>query len=113
MLTMGSLIIKNPVKLQGDLNICLKLFTTLGLHANQVKTKFMVIRGPKAPARIADVSYNKRMNKDRTEPWDRDWRKLRVNCDICGKEECNGSLVRHKKIMHGMMWMVKKPFMTA
>ena len=88
----------NPYNLQNDLDLMFSLFLKLGLHANENKTKFMIIRGPRAPAALSLESYNKRVNKEGIP--DKIWRKMRSRCEICEKELSNGAMSRHKKSIH-------------
>ena len=90
----------NPYNLQNDLDLMFSLFLKLGLHANENKTKFMIIRGPRAPAALSLESYNKRMNKEGIP--DKVWRKMRSRCEICEKELSNGAMSRHKKLIHNI-----------
>lgn len=60
----------------------------------------MIIRGPKAPSRTSEVAYHNRMNKSRIGSPNKIWKKLRVECDIYGKEVCNCALTRYKKNVH-------------
>ena len=80
----GLLINYNPHKLQHDLNLILTLFVKLGLHANEEKTKFMVIRGPRAPSGFCQDVYNKRYDGDSTTKG-KAWRKQLTQCEICRK----------------------------
>ena len=49
----------NPVALQADLDIFIKLFEKMGLKTNETKTKFMIIRGTRAPTALSSMVYNR------------------------------------------------------
>ena len=84
-------------KLQRDLDLVVDLFERMGLKANQMKTKFMVVRGTQAPTARSQETYNEMMKGDRKGP---NWRKKKTACLKCGKILLNGSMRRHMKTIH-------------
>ena len=49
----------NPITLQANLDIFIKLFEKMGLKTNETKTKFMIIRGTRAPTALSSMVYNR------------------------------------------------------
>ena len=45
-------------RLQTDLNIMIELFKRVGLATNEIKTKFMVVRGAAVPQALSTNVYN-------------------------------------------------------
>ena len=93
----------NKEQLQNDINTIIKLFQKVGLQANEKKTKFMIVRGPKAPKQMSTevcnnisrrrrglkptMSYKEKCSQD-------------VECTICGKQLKGISLPRHMRTLH-------------
>ena len=48
----------DEVSLQKNLDSIIALFDTLGLKANETKTKLIVFRGPVAPTAMSTDAYN-------------------------------------------------------
>ena len=98
----------NPEELQGDLDKIVKLFAQFGLKANETKTKYMIVRGSRAPTALTTQQYDSRMQRLGTTRRTRiasdnnynTWRKQRVQCLICGKTMQIASLNRHMKTQH-------------
>ena len=94
-----------PKFLQLDLDLILSLFEEIGLVVNSRKTKFMVVRGPRAPSAYSQDTYNDRYDKSEGEeriPM-KEWRKLISECSVCKKKLTNGSMNRHMRSMHGVV----------
>jgi hypothetical protein len=49
----------DPKVLQSDLDVIISLFEKLGLRTNETKTKYMIVRGPAAPAALKETAYNR------------------------------------------------------
>ena len=90
--------------LQHDLDYIIELFARVGLQANEVKTKFMVVRGAKAPPALTPSAYQAmttryqggtRRNADYNT-----WRTTVVQCPVCNKSLQNASLKRHLEQQH-------------
>ena len=82
-----------------------ELFKRVGLQTNEVKTKFMVVRGAAAPRALNENVYNKMCHRVRTKRRaifgkQEEWRKKMVECRICGKKMQNASLPRHMEQIH-------------
>ena len=91
---------EDPDTLQQDLDLIIGLFEKVGLRTNESKTKFMVFRGPSAPKAISKQAYY-RMVTGKGKTYN-ERRKERVQCTICGKEMCRGSLQRHMEKQHNL-----------
>ena len=93
---------QDPILLQKDLDCLFELFSRMGLKPNASKTKFMIFRGAPAPCAKTRRNYNKihRPRRIASSSTDREWRKARTKCTICGKDLANGSLQRHMKLIH-------------
>ena len=95
----------DPDKLQKDLDAIIDLFKEFGLNTNETKTKFMIVRGAKAPKAQSQDMYNRlqrqRRGEERREKSFSEQQKERVICNICGKEMGKASLKRHFKEKHG------------
>ena len=72
------------------------LFERFGLATNEVKTKFMIVRGTQAPTARDQSTYN-RMVKGEKGP---NWRNQKCTCPKCGKEMLKVSLKRHMATIH-------------
>lgn len=53
----------NSGDLQKDLDMIVDLFAKIGLKANESKTKFMIVRGAKAPTALSREQYESRINQ--------------------------------------------------
>ena len=96
---------QNPTVLQSDLDCMINLFSKVGLKPNAMKTKFMIFCGAPAPRAKKREDYDKIKCKRRNAPLSSsggEWRKLKTNCTICGKELTNASLKRHMKTQHSI-----------
>ena len=92
----------NPKVLQKDLDAIISLFEEIGLRTNETKTKYMIVRGPAAPAALREAIYNQgRTGEGKTFM---EKRKEEVECKECKKILKQGSLQRHMMQQHG-----KKP----
>ena len=72
------------------------LFERMGLNTNEVKTKFMVVRGTQAPTARTQETYNRMARKEKGPSW----QKQKVKCQECGKEMLAVSLKRHMATIH-------------
>lgn len=86
-----------PAVLQKDMDLIIKLFEQLGLRTNETKTKYMVVRGPPAPAALPKVVYDRGRRDGESFM---EWRIQDTMCDICGKRMKKGSLQRHMLQQH-------------
>ena len=81
------------------------LFERFGLKTNELKTKFMILRGAEAPRALEDEVYDKIRRRGRGVRMrfgeKESWAKQKVTCEICGKTLARGSLQRHMETMHG------------
>ena len=94
----------DPVALQKDLDNILELFGRMGLQPNADKTKVMIFRGAPAPRAKSRADYNKirRTRNTSSSLLNQEWRKLRTNCTVCGKELANGYLKKHMETQHSI-----------
>ena len=98
---------------QKDLDMIIDLFGKVGLKANESKTKFMVIRGAAAPRAMTTEAYNNRQRDRKSRPritvqesrYEK-WRRMRVECNICGAKMQNASLQRHMMNQHSRQHQV-------
>jgi hypothetical protein len=88
----------DPKTLQADLDVIISLFEKLGLRTNETKTKYMIVRGPAAPAALREAVYNRGRTGDGETFLER--RKADVECQVCGKGMKQGSLQRHMMQQH-------------
>ena len=94
--------------LQKDLDTLIELFERVGLETNEIKTKYMIIRGAAAPKAMTKEVYDKIKRRGRKVRWkdgrDRqaEKRRARVQCRICNLYMCQGSLDRHMKEQHNI-----------
>ena len=94
----------NPEDLQQDLDKIIELFGRVGLKANELKTKYMIVRGAAAPKAMSTENYNNitRVAKTGLQSGMKhnEWRKMMTECTICGKQMQNASLKRHMQTQH-------------
>ena len=100
----------NPNDLQKDLDMIVDLFAKIGLKANNSKTKFMIVRGAKAPTALSRDQYESRINQQlrnsrrgpriASNTKYNEWRKQKVECSVCGKVMQIVSLKRHMISQH-------------
>lgn len=72
---------RNPVFLQGALDVLVNLFDRVGLRTNTKKTKAMTFVPGKIRTRLSVASYTRSKSGTTTN---KDWARRRVNCDKCG-----------------------------
>ena len=80
------------------------MFERVGLKANEKKTKFMIVRGAKAPKALSSAAHENVSNGKRKKVVGETCEKRRktdVTCDICGKQMRKVSLQRHLLSQHG------------
>ena len=102
----------NPVQLQSDLNFVISMFERVGLKANDKKTKFMIVRGAKAPSALSGTACDNVRNgkRGRVTGETHEMRKRRnVECEICGKQMREVSLKRHLSTQHGIKEIKYEP----
>ena len=93
----------NPAELQNDLNFIISMFARIGLKANEKKTKFMIVRGAKAPQALSDIAYRNVNNGKKRRKVENTYqmrKKRDVECEICGKTMREVSLKRHMETQH-------------
>lgn len=67
------------------------------LKTNEIKTKFIVVRGTQAPTARSQETYNKMMKGGRKVP---NWQRQKAACTECEKMLLNGSMRRHMATIH-------------
>ena len=97
----------NQGELQEDINRMIELFERMGLHANEQKTKFMIVRGASAPRALEKGAYDRRWRREKVKKrWGEgkyeSWRRREAECRICGKTITNGAMKRHLMSQHGV-----------
>ena len=95
---------KNVKAIQTDLDEMVKLFERVGLKTNEVKTKWMIVRGPGVPDAQSNETYNRirRGTGKVKRKFVKEERLKKVECEICGSKVVKAHLQRHMKEMHGV-----------
>ena len=92
----------SDTQLQADLKKIIALFQEVGLHANESKTKFMVVRGAPVSRALLKVVYDgiaDRRKGKKTMKYNQR-RKMKVQCTICQRTLQQVSLKRHMIQQH-------------
>ena len=99
---------QRPGELQGDLNDIIELFERVGLETNEIKTKYMVIRGAAASRALSKDKYDRIKRRGRrigmgiSEEKQKIKRSERIQCRVCKKYLARGSIARHMETQHGI-----------
>ncbi len=87
---------RDPIWLQGTLDILIKLFESIGLRTNPNKTKVMTC----VPGNIWVAHTEEAYHTQQYEPVNPTAKCHRVECDICGMSLAAGSLCSHLEMKH-------------
>jgi hypothetical protein len=92
----GLVRLRDPVWLQGALDVLVKLFESIGLRTNPDKTKVMMC----VPGNIWVVHTEEAYHTQQYGPVNPTAKRHRVECDICGVSLAARSLRSHLKTKH-------------
>ena len=91
------------VQLQKDADLIIELFKKVDLHANEKKTKYMIVRGAEALRAMSVATYDaltqRRKNSNKSIAY-KEKKKIDVDCKICGKTLRETSLKKHMETQH-------------
>ncbi len=87
---------RDPVWLQGTLDVLVKLFESIGLRTNPNKTKVMTCVPGNIPVAHTEEAYH-RQQYGQVSPTAK---RHRVECDICGVSLAAGSLRSHLEMKY-------------
>jgi hypothetical protein len=91
---------RDPVWLQGTLNILVILFESIGLRTNPDKTKVITC----VPENIRVAHTEEAYHMQQYGPVNPTAKRHRVECDICGVSLAAGSLRSHLETKHDTYW---------
>jgi hypothetical protein len=97
----GHLYSNDADTLQRATDLIVDLFETVGLKTNPTKTKAMICAPQPSTTRICTPAYKRRMG-DHTELTYSEHKRQQIECDICKDRIQARSIVRHKRIKHGI-----------